>query len=719
MASKTGMRYILLCKGEGNVSGFEIYTKKEKFSWDIACMDIGVTFVLLTTIFVALFSVFAMPYSFSYIYALQIIAISLAVLVTWGRKYKLFRWIFVLLACMVSFFKFEINLYNGILACVNSAIQLINQCYGINLSPLQVWLPTTGTAVVGAGNEKISFLWILCVLEFLFGILILKVLKCGRGRFCAIFISLLPILLGIFCGKLPDVASGCFLILAIFVFLTASYQREKGIPIRALISVAMILLFVWLAARPIESSIYSYKNEHLKEYKDIKIKLIEARKIDVADWILESFDNVKHKVEEILPELQMGVNWNQKFQDLGKLNRTGVVLDEVILSSKPTDDVYWPVFEGYVYTGIEWAPKDSTEGIYEKLTKVKELYLMKEYYDVDGIEKLLRNYFLSNHFKYTTNPKKIPEDMDFVEGFLFETKEGYCVYFATAATVFYQMSGNEARYVEGYMIAPKYFELQPDGTYKAMVTDYMAHAWCETYDAESNRWMVREHTLAVGLPTYHQAATPTATPTMTQTQIPTMTPTQGTMDEPTQTPTQKPAQEQITPTPIEGNGDSDTLSGDGGEEKNAVLLIVWQVIKKVLSFIICIILGILLLLFGILLQRRLRIKRKELRYKNKHAKKAILTLYRAIQDLCYFAGIKDRQMWRQEHISQIAELFPQLSVFEWEWIYDCVQRTMFSNDVISTAEKKQMYHLYQQLRNGILRSLPTRRKLWFLYGRAL
>ncbi len=717
------MRYILLCKGEENVSGFEIYTKKEKFAWDIAYMDISATFVLLTTIFAAFFSVFTMPYGFSCVCILQIIAIPLAVLVVWGRSYKVFRWAFVLLAGVVSFFYLKINLYNGVLACVNSAIQLINQCYGINLSPLQVWIPTTGAVVVEAGNEKISFLWILCVLEFLFGILILNVLKCGRGRFCAIFISLLPILLGIFCGKLPDVTSGCFLILAIFLFLTASYQREKGIPVRALVNVAIILCFIWLAARPIESSIYSYKTGHLKEYKDIKNKLIEARQLDVADWILESFDNVKHTVEEILPELKMGVNWNQNFQNLGKLNRTGKVLDEVILSSKPTDDVYWPLFEGYVYTGIEWAPKGSTEGIYDQLTKVKEIYPMKEYYDVDGIEKLLRDYFFSNHFKYTTNPKKIPEDMDFVEGFMFETKEGYCVYFATAATVFYQISGVEARYVEGYMIAPKYFEMQSDGTYKAVVTDYMAHAWCETYDADSGRWKVREHTLASGLPTYHQATTPTltptTTPTTTPTQMPTMTPTQGAVDDPTQMPTHIPGQEYPTTSPVEGDGNSNLLPGDGGAEKNAMFLIVWQVVKTVVIFISCIILGILILLFAILLQRRLRIKRKELRYKNKHAKKAILALYRAIQDLCYFAGIKDRQMWRQEHILQIAEAFPQLSATEWEWMYDCVQRTMFSNDVISTAEKKQMYHLYQQLRTGILKSLSTRRKLWFLYGRAL
>ncbi len=58
-------------------------------------------------------------------------------------------------------------------------------------------------------------------------------------------------------------------------------------------------------------------------------------------------------------------------------------------------------------------------------------------------------FFRQEDFVYTLTPV-IPPDMDFVAHFL-ETREGYCVYYATALTVMARTQGLPARYVEGFV----------------------------------------------------------------------------------------------------------------------------------------------------------------------------------------------------------------------------------------------------------------------------
>ncbi len=82
--------------------------------------------------------------------------------------------------------------------------------------------------------------------------------------------------------------------------------------------------------------------------------------------------------------------------------------------------------------------------------------------------------FLKDGFTYTLSPDVPPEDLDFVEHFL-ATKEGYCVYFATAMTVMARTQGLPARYVEGF-VSPS---ANASNTYT--ITGKLAHSWVEIY----------------------------------------------------------------------------------------------------------------------------------------------------------------------------------------------------------------------------------------------
>ncbi len=85
--------------------------------------------------------------------------------------------------------------------------------------------------------------------------------------------------------------------------------------------------------------------------------------------------------------------------------------------------------------------------------------------------------YLSANYPYTLQPGSVPDDVDFVDYFLFENQKGYCVYFATAMTVLLRCVNVPARYVEGFYVSDR--GAQPDGNF--FVTGEYAHAWPEVY----------------------------------------------------------------------------------------------------------------------------------------------------------------------------------------------------------------------------------------------
>ncbi len=91
---------------------------------------------------------------------------------------------------------------------------------------------------------------------------------------------------------------------------------------------------------------------------------------------------------------------------------------------------------------------------------------------------------------YTTNPGALPEwvqsESDFLDYFILQSNQGYCVYYASAFVMLARAQGFPARYVEGFCVPV-------DGTYKVPVTSDMAHAWPEVY-VEGVGWIPFEPT---------------------------------------------------------------------------------------------------------------------------------------------------------------------------------------------------------------------------------
>jgi hypothetical protein len=78
---------------------------------------------------------------------------------------------------------------------------------------------------------------------------------------------------------------------------------------------------------------------------------------------------------------------------------------------------------------------------------------------------------------YTLTPGRTPENDDFVRHFLETSQEGYCIHFATAATLMLRSFDIPARFTSGFLV------IVPFGSEGEIVsvTDRYAHAWVEVF----------------------------------------------------------------------------------------------------------------------------------------------------------------------------------------------------------------------------------------------
>lgn len=101
----------------------------------------------------------------------------------------------------------------------------------------------------------------------------------------------------------------------------------------------------------------------------------------------------------------------------------------------------------------------------------------------------LAKYFEEN-YRYSLQPGMTPRGRDVIEYFLSSQDRGYCMHYASSATLLLRYIGIPARYCEGYVIKPSDLtegeivrEDEETGAkyVKVEITDANAHAWVEIY----------------------------------------------------------------------------------------------------------------------------------------------------------------------------------------------------------------------------------------------
>lgn len=92
--------------------------------------------------------------------------------------------------------------------------------------------------------------------------------------------------------------------------------------------------------------------------------------------------------------------------------------------------------------------------------------------------------WFGEHITYSLSPGTVPRGKDGIEFFLFENQKGYCVHYATAATLLFRSHGIPARFVSGYRIDKKQWKTAENGAYQVTATGADAHAWTEIYTGD-------------------------------------------------------------------------------------------------------------------------------------------------------------------------------------------------------------------------------------------
>lgn len=90
-------------------------------------------------------------------------------------------------------------------------------------------------------------------------------------------------------------------------------------------------------------------------------------------------------------------------------------------------------------------------------------------------------YTLMSNTRYTRSPGIMIGNTDIADQFLFESKRGYCVHYATVAALMYRMYGIPARYVTGFKVPADSLKEDEQKEWHADVTDARQHAWTEIF----------------------------------------------------------------------------------------------------------------------------------------------------------------------------------------------------------------------------------------------
>ncbi len=153
---------------------------------------------------------------------------------------------------------------------------------------------------------------------------------------------------------------------------------------------------------------------------------------------------------------------------------------EQIVTEEIPDDPETPEDDSYTYedTILVNVPADVS------LAAIRNSSDPEVYIQRDRLVRNIIDYIITEmECTYTITPDltNVDPTRDGVENFLANTKEGYCVQFASATALLLRELGIPARYVEGYVANGLKKIDRNDFVYGGYVHDYEAHAWVEVY----------------------------------------------------------------------------------------------------------------------------------------------------------------------------------------------------------------------------------------------
>ncbi len=260
--------------------------------------------------------------------------------------------------------------------------------------------------------------------------------------------------------------------------------------------------------------------------------------------------------------------------------------------------------------------------------------------------------------EYDPDTPAVPEGEDFVAYFLTESRRGYCMHFASAATLMLRELGVPARYVSGFVA-----DLEAGQTVN--VPDYAAHAWVEIY-LEDYGWYPVDVT-----PDYVYAPDGADEPEQSQAPdaVPSPSSAPSSAPAPTPAPSHAPAAQPSQPAEQEAPGGAQPL------------------LPRVLPWLALAACAVLLLWLGQYLPKR----RRASRLAGPDPNRAVLDCYRWLTRLTRWGGRLD----------------PAAQAL--------AEKARFSRHTLTEDERQVMAALFHRERARLAADLPLWKRLPFLY----
>ncbi|HEX3037458.1 MAG TPA: transglutaminaseTgpA domain-containing protein [Oscillospiraceae bacterium] len=322
--------------------------------------------------------------------------------------------------------------------------------------------------------------------------------------------------------------------------------------------------------------------------------------------------------------------------------------------------------------------------------------------------------YLATNCQYTLSPGKTPANRDFVDYFLFENRKGYCVHFATAATILLRAMGIPARYVEGYVAnANDLAALDSDGY--TNIKDSRAHAWTEVY-----------------IPVYGWVPVET-TPGFYQTDSSNLATGAGEEPTPSQetasgTPSSKGPEKKVAPDsepessmPASSSLPSSSSASSGiiGQADNGTNIVANGSISPVIP-IACILLLLIVLLAIIYGNRKYAIRWRKQNFHLQDTNKSALAIYDYILKIFAFYDYKYKHdIPMQEFAKRAIHDLWILHDNEFMDITQIAQKACFSQHKVTEKELAVMYEFAESLVKTHYPLLSRRKKLLFRYWHRL
>lgn len=353
----------------------------------------------------------------------------------------------------------------------------------------------------------------------------------------------------------------------------------------------------------------------------------------------------------------------------------------------------------------------------EKIESAMMTYEASSYYGIGLESENMRRIlcanevakYLEDQMSYSLKLDALPDGVDPIEYALTVSHEGYCMHFASAATLILRELGIPARYVSGYTVAPSAFEKDAEtGMYHAAVGDFMAHAWVEIY-LDNIGWTILEVTPGSSLENlpsqedinrweslaeaernkYDPPEQPSESEETENSEVSESEESEQSEDAP---PLNQEDTQQEIPTESETDSSNQNGVGNGGNKGDlGTMLKAFGIIASVVIIVLSIAMAVK---YGTSHYRNALLHEME----KKMTKKAVKRINRRMY---YLLRLRNPKLWFAGKMSDIVyeenlrEQYPEVSAEDWKKYMDIVKKNHYSKEKATLEEMQYCYECYK------------------------